>query len=65
MTGAAYADRRDAVLQRLAEMDMERQREVVRALVDVEVHKGRGTGRVLVTHKVAEHLNPDTIDPEW
>lgn len=47
------------VAARFAELDIDRQRDAIRQLVDVVVNPGRGAGRVIVWHKVAEHLNPE------
>lgn len=47
------------VAARFAEVDLDRQRETVRALLDVIVHPGRDPRRVVVWHRVALGLNPN------
>jgi len=56
-----YETMKANVLERFAALDLDRRREIIRALVHVEVKKGRDTNaRVLVEHKLAVHLNPDS-----
>ncbi|GAA1950568.1 recombinase family protein [Agromyces allii] len=59
---SAYADMVDAVASRFAALELDRQREVVRALLDVTVHPGRDARRVEVWHLAATRLNPDYVD---
>jgi len=62
-------DARDAILERFQALDIDRQRDAVRAFLDIEVapyytqdadgNKRRTSGeRVRVWHKIATHLNP-------
>lgn len=55
-----WATMKTTVLDRFDALDLDRQREVVRALLHIEVHSGRDTRqRVRITHLLATHLNPD------
>jgi len=45
--------------ERFEELNLEQQRALVRAFVDVVVHRGRGPKRVEVTHLIATTLNED------
>jgi DNA invertase Pin-like site-specific DNA recombinase len=54
-----YAEMKETVLARFDELDLDKQREIVRALLYIEVHSGRDISRVWVEHKLAVHLNPD------
>lgn len=53
----------NTLIERFAALDLDRQRETARALIDVWVDKGRDNRRrIRVWHKVATHLNPDPVD---
>lgn len=52
----------DTVAKRFAALDIDRQRDTVRALLDVSVIPGRDPRRVHVWHLVATHLNPDAVE---
>lgn len=55
-----FAQMKATVLSRFAELDIDRQREIVRALLHIEVKKGRDVRkRVHIEHKLATHLNVD------
>lgn len=54
-----FADMKEVILKRFASLDLDRQRELVRAMVHIEVRPGRTKDRVWVEHKLATHLNPD------
>ena len=53
-----------AVLASFDALDIDRQRDIVRALLHVVVEKGREPSRVKVTHLLAVHLNLDAVDPQ-
>ncbi|MBH0098686.1 recombinase family protein [Salinibacterium sp. NSLL150] len=54
----------DAVVERFAALDIEKQRDTARALIDVTVEKGRDNRRrIHIWHKLATHLNPDLVGP--
>jgi hypothetical protein len=57
-----WAEKVEAVSQRFDALDLDAQRELVRALLYVEVGLGRDTGRVRIRHLRATHLNPDEVD---
>lgn len=59
-----FGPMRDAMIERFAALDIDRQRETARALLDVTVQKGRDDRRVQVWHKLATHLNPDEVVAE-
>lgn len=59
-----YADMKRAVLERFDALDLDRQREIIRALFYVEVRPGRDISRVWIEHLLAPHLNPDAPDVE-
>lgn len=48
---------RDALEARFHGLDLDKRRELVRALLDVRVGAGRGSGRVSIQHKVVTSLN--------
>lgn len=54
-----YAEMKETVLARFDELDLDKQREIVRALLYIEVRPGRDLSRVWIEHKLAVHLNPD------
>ncbi|MBT2523265.1 recombinase family protein [Arthrobacter sp. ISL-28] len=54
-----YAEMKETVLARFDDLDLDKQREIVRALFYIEVRPGRDIGRVWIEHKLAAHLNPD------
>jgi len=56
--GAMKAD----LLTRFDELLLDERREVIRGLLFVEVAPGRGPDRVRITHRLAEHLQPDAPD---
>ncbi|GGE86569.1 recombinase family protein [Mycetocola zhadangensis] len=59
-TGEFFGPMRDALVESFAALDIDRQRETARALLDITVDKGRDARRrVRVWHKLATHLNPD------
>lgn len=58
-TMAEYDDLVADVAKRFAALDIDRQRDTVRALLDVTVHPGRDPRRVVVWHLLAVDLNPD------
>jgi site-specific DNA recombinase len=53
---------KQALRERFDALDIARQRELVRSLLDIEVGLGRGPGRVSITHKVVIGLNEPDID---
>lgn len=55
---------RAGVAEKFDELDVHRQREVVRALLTVQVDPGRGPERVRIQHLLATHLDPANVDPE-
>ena len=55
---------RDAVVARLAEEPIDRQRDALRQLLAVTVAPGVGVKRVHVWHLVADHLNPEAVAEE-
>lgn len=58
--------RKAALLEHFDGLDLDRRREILRALVDVTVDSGRDvTQRVHIEHKLATTLNPDAVDPAW
>ncbi|KUM37706.1 recombinase family protein [Arthrobacter sp. EPSL27] len=56
---AEFAEMKETVLARFDELDLDKQREIVRALLYIEVRSGRDISRVWIEHKLATHLNPD------
>jgi len=57
-----FGPMRDTIVERFAALDLDRQRDTARALLEVFVDKGRDNRRrVRVWHKVATHLNPDPV----
>jgi len=62
--GADYAAVAEAVTAKFLALDLDRQRDVLRAVVDVVVMPGRGLGRVQVWHKLVTTLNPGADDPQ-
>jgi site-specific DNA recombinase len=57
--GGTYAELEKTLLDMFSELDIDRQRDLVRALVYVQVDHGRdANSRVRVLHKLATHLNP-------
>jgi DNA invertase Pin-like site-specific DNA recombinase len=54
-----YAEMKETVLARFDDLDLDKQREILRALLYVEVRSGRDISRVWIEHKLAVHLNPD------
>jgi site-specific DNA recombinase len=54
-----YAEMKRIVLERFDALDLDRQREIVRALLYIQVNPGRDISRVWIEHKLATHLNPD------
>lgn len=61
-TASEFAALEADVVARFADMDVDRQRETARALLDVTVYSGRDNERrVVVHHKVATHLNPEAV----
>ncbi|MFS0893711.1 recombinase family protein [Microbacterium sp. 179-I 3D3 NHS] len=63
--GSDFWELRDVVAQRIADLDLDRQRAALSQLLDVTVSPGRGLSRVEVWHLVAEHLNSgaDSVAP--
>lgn len=59
---SGYSEMVDAVAARFAVVDLDRQRDVVRSLLDVTVYPGRDPRRVVVWHLIATRLNPDHVD---
>ena len=53
----------DEVLARFDALDLDRRREIVRALLAVSVDPGRSLDRVRILHRLATHLDPDATDP--
>ncbi|MET4620651.1 site-specific DNA recombinase [Arthrobacter sp. 2762] len=62
---AEFADMKKTVLARFDELDLDKQREIVRALLYIEVRSGREISRVWIEHKLATHLNPDSPDRSY
>lgn len=65
--GVAWSDLRARLLERFDALDLERRRDVIRALLYVQVDKPARRGamdpaRVRVQHLVATWLNPDAVD---
>ncbi|MBS42838.1 MAG: hypothetical protein CMH83_06680 [Nocardioides sp.] len=56
------ADKRAAIRARFDGLPLEQRRTLVRSLLDITIEKGRGAGRVRVTHLVATTLNSEA-DP--
>jgi DNA invertase Pin-like site-specific DNA recombinase len=54
-----YEAMKETVLARFDELELDKQREIVRALLHIEVRSGRDISRVWIEHKLAVHLNPD------
>lgn len=54
-----YAEMKRIVLERFDALDLDRQREIIRALLYIQVNPGRDISRVWIEHKLATHLNPD------
>lgn len=64
-TMSEYSALEADVAERFEAMDIDRQRDTARALLDITVYPGRDNERrVRVWHKVAIHLNPDIVDAE-
>ncbi|WP_120340034.1 recombinase family protein [Cryobacterium soli] len=59
-TMGEFAAMVQTVGERFTALDMDRQRDVVRALLHVEVASGRTIDRVHIWHKIATHLNPES-----
>jgi site-specific DNA recombinase len=56
---------RGRVRERFEELDLEHRREIIRALLYVELEPGRDAAkRVRIEHRLATHLNPDAGDPQ-
>ncbi|KQX07190.1 MULTISPECIES: recombinase family protein [unclassified Leifsonia] len=55
-----FGDMTAAVAARFETLDLDRQRDTVRALLDVTVNPGRDPRRVVVWHKVVTKLNPES-----
>jgi site-specific DNA recombinase len=63
MTMSEWADAKGIVIERLRALPIERQREVTRALVHVEVAPGRDPRtRIHIEHLIVTSLNPDSLD---
>ena len=62
--GADYEVVGAAIIERFGSLDLDQQRDIVRALLDVAVGPGRGTGRVFIWHKLVTTLNPGSDDPQ-
>lgn len=56
---SGWAQMKAEVLQRFDTLDLDKQREIVRALLYIEVAAGRSADRVHIEHKIATHLNAD------
>ncbi|MFJ4168754.1 recombinase family protein [Paenarthrobacter sp. NPDC089714] len=56
-----FSEMKATVLEKFDALDIDRQREILRALLYVEVRPGRDISRVWIEHKLATHLNPDAI----
>lgn len=63
-TMGEYADMKATVLERFSALDLDRQREIIRALFYIEIRPGRDVGRVWFEHLLAPHLNLDAPDVE-
>jgi len=62
MTMSEWAEAKRTVIARFLELPIERQREVVRALVAVTVAPGRDPRRIQVEHLIATHLNSESSE---
>ncbi|WP_458111188.1 recombinase family protein [Arthrobacter sp. R1-13] len=62
-TMGEFEEMKQTVLDRFDALDLDRQREIVRALLHIEVRSGRDIRRVWIEHKLATNLNVDAIDP--
>jgi hypothetical protein len=63
--GLAYAELEADVLGRFDALEIDRRRDLVRTLVEVQVDHGRDAARrVHVWHRLATHLNPDVVVAE-
>lgn len=62
---AEFAEIKDSVLASFDALDLDKQREIVRALLYVEVRSGRDLSRVWIEHKLATHLNPDAPEADY
>lgn len=66
--GRQGASIREQIANRFDMLDLDQQREVVRAAVAVQVDRGRGVGRVRVQHLLAEQFNAGNewadVDPD-
>ena len=60
-----FAKMKDAVLASFDALDLDKQREIVRALLYIEVRSGRDLSRVWIEHKLATHLNPDAQEEDY
>ncbi|WP_181433443.1 recombinase family protein [Curtobacterium sp. MCPF17_031] len=54
----AGSDVREGVAARFDALDLDRQREVIRALLDVQLQPGRGMRRVIIEHRLTGDLDP-------
>jgi DNA invertase Pin-like site-specific DNA recombinase len=63
--GLAYAELEADVLGRFDALEIDRRRDLVRTLLEVQVDHGRDAARrVHVWHRLATHLNPDVVVAE-
>jgi site-specific DNA recombinase len=60
-----FGDMKAAVLERFDALDLDKQREIIRALFYIEVRPGRDISRVWIEHKLAPHLNPDAPERSY
>jgi DNA invertase Pin-like site-specific DNA recombinase len=60
-----FAEMKAAVLERFATLDLDKQREIIRALFYIEVRPGRDFSRVWIENKLAPHLNPEAEEASY
>ncbi|MBT2531623.1 recombinase family protein [Arthrobacter sp. ISL-48] len=60
-----FAEMKATVLERFDALDLDRQREIIRALFYIEIRPGRDISRVWIEHKLATHLNPDAEEASY
>lgn len=60
-----FGEIRSRVRERFENLGLEQRREIIRALLYIELESGRDAAkRVRIEHRLATHLNPDAEDPQ-